>query len=118
MQVAILLVSVSGTDSLSSKVFEIKIMDPDKATWDYVSARLIEEMRSQKLVDGVELIASSPTVATARTGRDLSNLKCYRCRKRGHFARDYKAKPKNRRQKEEENVTVLAALAGCNLEDY
>ena len=117
MQVAILLVSVSGTEGLGGTVSAIKTMDPYKATWDYVSARLIEEMRSQKLVDGVESIASSPTVATARTGRDLSNIKCYRCGKKVHFARDCKAKPKKRRQNEDEIVNVRAALAVYGLED-
>ena len=46
MQVAILLVSVSSEESLSGTISAIKTMDTDEVTWEYVSGRVIEEIRS------------------------------------------------------------------------
>lgn len=66
MQMAIILVSVSSFNSLNSTVSAIKTMDPDKATWDYVWARLIEEMRSQKLINGMETVSIKTTVSFVR----------------------------------------------------
>ena len=117
MQVAILLVSVSATEALSGTVSAIKTMDPEKATWDYVSARLIEELRSQKLADGTESVPSSPTVAMARSGVDMNKVRCYRCGKKGHFARDCKSKPRHRKRRDEENIDMRAAMAGIECDD-
>ena len=67
MQVAILLVSLSAEEWLSGTVSAIKTMDADKATWEYVSGRLLEEVRSQKLAENAEAKASSSTAAMARS---------------------------------------------------
>lgn len=86
MQVAFLLVSLSSEESLSGRLAAVKTMEASKATWDYVSGRLLEEARSQKLAESAEMKASSTTAASARQKTDRSNIW------KGHMARDWKRK--------------------------
>lgn len=118
MQVAVLLVSLTSEESLSGTVSAIKTMDEGRASWEYVSGRLIEEVRSQKLsVDGQ---TSSVTAAAVRRA-DRSQIRCYKCNKKGHIARFCRTKIKEDVKKEqggtdsdeeedEEKVRVRAAV--------
>ena len=110
MQVAILLVSLSSEESLSSTVSAIKTMDVDKATWEYVTGRLIEEVRSQKLAGSAEVMASSTKAAAIRQRKHISDLRCFKCNKKGHIARNCKSKKGSRNVEKDENSGVRAAL--------
>lgn len=114
MQVAILLVSIMHEDTLSGTIAAIKTMDESKATWDYVSSRLLEEQRSIKLADNAERAAAAVRAATAKR-RDLSKVKCFKCQKMGHIAKTCKNKrvnPRNNKDDEDKDTTrVRAAMA-------
>lgn len=47
--------SLIHDESLSGIVAVIKTMDEEKATWDYVTRRLLEEHRTQRLVNDADL---------------------------------------------------------------
>ena len=111
MQVAILLVSLSAEEWLSGTVSAIKTMDADKATWEYVSGRLLEEVRSQKLAENAEAKASSSTAAMARQKKDRSSMRCFKCNEIGHIARYCKNKKGSNKQKKEDRPKIRAALA-------
>ena len=93
MHVAILVVSISSVDSFQGTVAAIKTMEDHKATWDYVSGRLIEEQRTQKMSDSTEINDARVQAAAARTAaRILANTKCFKCNKKGHIARNCRSK--------------------------
>lgn len=52
MQVVILLVSVMNEDALKSAVAALRTADGEKATWDSVCFRLLEDRRSQQMMKG------------------------------------------------------------------
>ena len=70
MQVAILLVSLGCEEEMAGTVAAIKTMDEDRATWDYVSSRLLEEQRSRRLVDQAGRHAAEVKAAAARKPLD------------------------------------------------
>lgn len=120
LQVAILLVSMTAEESLSGTVSAIKTMDESRATWEYVSGRLIEEVRSQKLAensDGLGTIAAAALIPRGPRGLHKSQIRCYRCNRKGHIARNCRTKLKNEQEEstnnneEEDEPTVRAAVA-------
>jgi len=114
MQVAILLVSISSVDSFQGTVAAIKTMEDHKATWDYVSGRLIEEQRTQKMSDSAEKNDARVQAAAARTAaRRLANTKCFKCNKKGHIPRNCRSKVGEGSGNREGNGTtnVRAAMA-------
>ena len=119
MQVAILLVSLSSHESLSGTVAAIKTMDEEKATWGFVSGRLIEEVRSQKLAYDAQGKSRNHTVALVQLPKSKSNFRCFRCNKRGHIARNCPSKSKEKQQEtkdkdarqSQEEPKVRAALS-------
>lgn len=65
----------------------INTMDESKATWEYLSGRLIEEVRSKNLSENAYGKTATVTSAVVRRGDYKSHISCYRCNKKGHIAR-------------------------------
>ena len=108
MQVAILLVSISSIDFLAGTISAIKTMESERATWEYVSARLIEEMKSQDLVLASDMKSTVAAASSSKSRRkDYSKIKCYKCGKYGHIQRFCRSKGNSL----PENRNVRAALA-------
>ncbi len=84
MQVAILLVSIMAQESLKGTVAAIKTVDADNATWNYVSSRLTEEQRSQKMIVA-DWFTSNENLPLS--WRNMQQTKCFKCGKRRHIAR-------------------------------
>ena len=74
MQMAILLVSLSSEESLPGTISKVNRMDTDIATWQYVSGRLIEEMRSLRLVERSEHKATK-AIATSSSKCKTESIK-------------------------------------------
>lgn len=67
MQVSILLSSLKECDEYESTIAAIKTMDEEKATWDAVSNRLIDEYKERSSLKNIEEVTS--IAATAKGGR-------------------------------------------------
>lgn len=68
-------------------VSDIKTMDPEKATWEYFSARLRKELISQTRAENQEVASLSITSVAARMDRERSIIPFFKGNKRGHISR-------------------------------
>ena len=77
-----LIVSVSNVPSFSSTVAALKTMLSEDSSSGYVSTNLIEEAKYHK-----ETSANEGQHAVLGSRKNRKDLTCFRCGKRGHFAR-------------------------------
>ena len=68
-------------------------------------------MKSRKLIDNAEPLESL-SAAIASKLQIRSNIRCYKCNKKGHIAKDCRSKPNPKNNSTEKEVKVRAALAG------
>jgi len=85
------LVSLSNVRCFDGTVAAIKTLDERTATWSYVTMRLIEEQRDVYVKPEKKNGTSEGAVLAVRPWerKKRSELRCYKCNEKGHFARDH-----------------------------
>ena len=104
---AFLLVSVSQHQILHSTVAAVKTMKEKDATWEYVTARLIEEDSSLKTVPTATKTQTFPEngkIASIRT----KEIICKRCGIIGHLAEECRQPWEKIKQRRNENINSVA----------
>lgn len=90
MQVAIFLVSLSNLSEYASTVSSIKTLEPDVATWSYVTMRIIDEQKALKGNVTMDKSSDGKSVLSMRSGEKSTaheDLVCWECNQPGHIAR-------------------------------
>lgn len=120
MQVAILLVSVMHEESMKSTVAALKTVDADRATWDSVCSRLLEERRSQKMMKGDTISTNVGTLraASVRGKYNGSRMRCYKCNKLGHISRNCKSDWKEKRDNKAQTLRIATVSKENPLEKF